>query len=60
MKKNTCDECGGELKLSIFKMDKERPMPLHYRCCNHDDIDRFFNTNTSRVVYAYYKKVDGK
>ena len=57
---STCKECGSKLQLSIFKMDKERPMPFHYRTCRHDDTDRFFNTHTSRVMYEYYRKVDSK
>lgn len=60
MTKSICDECGGELMLSIFKIDQERLMPFHYRNCRHDDNDRFFNTHTSRVVYEYFTKVHNK
>lgn len=55
--KSTCEECGGKLMLSIFRVEHSNPMPFHYRECRHDDIDRFFNTHTSIVINQYYKKV---
>ena len=57
MKKNTCDECGGDLHLEIFKMNRCEQMPFHYRHCRHDIMDRFFNTHTSKIMVQYYKKV---